>query len=493
MKNIQKIFIFVVLLFMLFGCSAKNSDILGEKSKLQKEIEAFSDKTVVKPSIPPAPSIVLPPAYKKPSPFIGKTITFSSVDSPLSTLLYALAKEAGLNLVVDKDVDLHTSVTLNLNKAPLKEALDIAMDISGCYYTIEGNILHIKLTMRKVFQLPYIHPSSSFASNLGGDIFGASKEASNLSGEFSLAYDNPKEMNDFYKQIEENIKSLLSENGVMSLNKFSGVLSVVDKRKNIQNIEKFINRIKTNVSRQVLIEAKIMEVILNDSNQLGIDWQGVFDNLKELDTTSTITLAQPLGLSSETSVAGRIGYSDKKLSITIQALKESGKVETLANPRIKVLSGQSAIISSGKIVPFWEKEVTQDSEAGTSEVTYNRRDVLDGISLGVTPIVKQDGSIILNIIPISTTIEEIVEHTDGGAIVASAPILNIKESGTVIEANDNDMVIIGGLISDSKKRTNKRVPGFGDIKGVGALFQNNTKSFERRELVILLKLKIVQK
>jgi len=482
-------FIFIMVLqFILVGCVQKGE---VKKSEMEKEIQKFKTKEQVNAYIPP---IILPPAYKKPTPFLGKTITFSSVDSPLSTLLYALAKEAGLNLVVDKEVDLHTSVTLNLNQAPLKEALDIAMDISDCYYTIEGNILHIKMIMRKVFKLPYIHPTTSFESQLGGDIFGSTNDATNLNGKFSLNYDNPKEMNDFYKQIEENIQALLSEDGKMSLNKFSGVLSVVDKRKNVENIEKFINAIKKIVNRQVLIEAKIMEVTLNDSSQLGIDWQGIFDNLGKFDSMGVISFSQSLGLSSETAVAGTFRYSSEKIALTIQALKKLGRVETLANPRIKVLSGQSAIISSGKIVPFWEKEYKEDTtnSGTTTQYKYNRRDVLDGISLGVTPIIKSDGTIILNIVPISTSIEDIVEHKDDGKVVATAPILNIKESGTIIKANDNNLIIIGGLINNTKKSAKQKVPLFESLGKLGKLFQNSVESSEKRELVILLRLKIVE-
>jgi len=190
-----------------------------------------------------------------------------------------------------------------------------------------------------------------------------------------------------------------------------------------------------------------------------------------------------------------MSYDTKSFSAVIDALDESGDVDTLSNPSINVLSGQSAIISSGKLVPFWEKEVqtTSNTSGSDSEVTYSRRDVLDGVTMGVTPTVLDDGRIMLNIIPITSSIEEVVDYKDqNGISVATAPILNIKEAGTVIYAKDNNLVLIGGLINNSVSKEEQKVPFLGDIPYMGGLFKKTVNTNEKRELVILLRLKIVQ-
>ena len=196
-------------------------------------------------------------------------------------------------------------------------------------------------------------------------------------------------------------------------------------------------------------------------------------------------------------VAGTAKYSSNNFSAILQALDSSGDVETLSNPRIKVLSGQSAIISSGKLVPFWEKEVQTDQGTGGSasntQVTYNRRDILDGITMGVTPTIMENGHIMLNVIPITSNIVKVVEHYDEkGASVASAPILNIKEAGTIIEAKDNDMVLIGGLISSDKKTDDEKIPFLGSIPFIGTFFTKTNHSLEKKELVILIRLRIIK-
>ncbi|HUH42207.1 MAG TPA: hypothetical protein VLZ29_03750, partial [Sulfurimonas sp.] len=131
--------------------------------------------------------------------------------------------------------------------------------------------------------------------------------------------------------------------------------------------------------------------------------------------------------------------------------------------------------------------------ASTSEITYNRRDVLDGVTMGVTPTILEDGKIMLNIIPITSSIEEIVNYTDeNGAAVATAPVLNIKEAGTVIYAKDNNLVLIGGLINNTVSKQKSTVPWLSDIWGLGALFSKTINKDEKRELVILIRLKIIE-
>lgn len=499
-KYIRLIAILATLLFFT-GCAAKNSVSKPEQKLSLENRFDFKNRKKVESNVPP---MILPTPYKKPSVFDNRYFTFSAVDAPLSKLLYSIADTAKLNLVIDKDIDINQPVTLTMNNAPLKKALDTVMDLTGYYYEVKGNILHIKSTMTKIFKLPYIHSNTSYNSKLGGDVLGSNTSGStgsgegggsstqNLSGDFSLEYENPKESNDFYAQIEENIKALISEDGKYTLNKFTGTLIVHDKKENIDRIEKFLESILHQSSRGVLIEAKILEVILNKGHQLGVDWNYVFNNFAH---EGTLEFAQTLGLSG--AVAGSVRFTGDNLKFLLQALKTTGDVQTLSNPRIRVLSGQSALILSGDIVPFWEKEVEYTAvSSGTNtsvvpEVTYNRRDVLEGISMGVTPVVKDDGTILLNIVPVSTYIEDIVTFEDNGEVVAKAPKLNIKEAGTVVKARDGDLIIIGGLISDIDIKTTQEVPGFSGLPLLGNIFTKREDTKTKKELVILLRLKVV--
>ena len=214
-----------------------------------------------------------------------------------------------------------------------------------------------------------------------------------------------------------------------------------------------------------------------------------------VNTGDTLTFTQPLALSG--AVAGTAKYTSQNFTAIINALNEDGDVDTLSNPRIKVLSGQSAIISSGKLVPFWEKEVqtTQGTggSASNTEVSYTRRDILDGLTMGVTPTILENGNIMLNVTPITSRIETTIENVDEkGAVVGSAPVINIKEAGTVIQAKDDTLVLIGGLINNSVVSSEKKVPILGYIPYLGALFTQEISTNVKKELVILIRLKVVQ-
>jgi len=500
------------LLLMIAGCAdkvktAQTDNRLNNIKSASKVIDDFEESQNVKANN--VPTMVLPPVYQNISVFDSQTITFSAENANLDKVLYSISKIAGLNLIIDKDVEKNIPITLSVEDANLEDVLKIIMQMSGCYYQLEGNILHVREYIRKRFNVSYVHANTSFETKLGGDTLssatsgsggssggsggssGGGSSGAGITGKYSLSYKSPKHMDDYYEGLEESIKSLISKNGQYTLNRFSGILSVYDKKQNVDAIANLIKDMKKQFNRQILIEAKILEVSLNKSHQLGINWDVVGKSV--FSPGDTLKMAQSLALPG--AVAGTMTYSSNNFNALINAIDENGKIDTLSNPRIKVLNGQSAIISSGKLVPYWEKQVdtTQGTATSDTQVTYNRRDVLDGVTMGVTPTVMSNGKIMLNITPISSSIEGEKQYFDeNGNSVATAPVINIKEAGTIIYAKDNDLVLIGGLISNSVSKKHTSIPFLGDIPYVGSLFRQVDNVKEKKELVILLKIKVVE-
>jgi MSHA biogenesis protein MshL len=488
------------LALILTGCYTASPPthpkLLSEQARnatASGEIKQFNEQS----KNTPPPPMVLPSVYQNISPFSGKTISLSAENANLRQVLYLISQSAGLNLIIDSDVDTNAVITLTLDKASTEDALDTVMDLSKCSYTLKGNMLYVRQYSTRTFAIPYIHTQSSFDSTLGGDMLGSgggeSGSSGSVSGKFALNYKNPIEANDFYTQIETNIKESISPNGKFTLNKFTGTLIVTDTKKSLDIIDDMLKRIKKSASRQVLIEAKILEVVLNDTHDLGVDWSTLPGAIGDF------AFEQTLGLVGAT--AGKLSYSDKHINAVMTALDTAGDVQTLSNPRIKVSSGQSALFTSGKLVPYWDLKVTPGTSTPTSYTPplyeYTRRDVLDGLSLGVTPKITEEGQIILNIVPVTTSIEgeksiKGVTDTNQSGTVATAPIINIKEAGTIIYAKDNDLVLIGGLISNVKKDERASIPILGGIPYLGALFSQTSTRDERHELVILLKLNLVE-
>ncbi len=489
------------------SCSQKTAGVEHTSKGVGKEIEAKKEKFEEAYRIPlRIPPPILPSTYEEISPFEGKKFTMSAVSAPLTKVLYAIADGAGLNLIISPEVDTNRTITATFDRVPLKEALDIIMDMTGLYYEVKGNVLYVKEFMTKTFKLPYVHTVTDYSSSLGGDVLGGALSGggavgttggvgggsgtSGLRGEFSLDYKNPQEINDFFSQLEENLRKLLSEDGKYVLNKFTGTLVVTDRRRNVEKVEEFIKKLKAEIDKQVLIEAKIVEIALFDEFQYGIDWNAFFRDI--FGTGANVTVSQTLAIPTGGFASVNVVSSD--FNAIINALARYGKVYTLSNPRIMVSNGQSALIATGIVTPFFERQAITTTGTVTTQLQENiiRTNVLEGVLLGVTPYIDDDGEIILNIVPVSTRLEGTKTLRRNGEVIAEAPILNIKETGTIVRVKDNELIVIGGLIGDIKGVEERKVPGLGDIPVLGYLFKHRRVYKEKRELIIFLRPRIVQ-
>ncbi|GAB6072289.1 pilus (MSHA type) biogenesis protein MshL [Venenivibrio stagnispumantis] len=435
-----------------------------------------------------------------------KLYTLSLEDAPLKTILYALTKDTNINVILAPDIDPNIKITANFKNVTFEDALETILKIANLSYEQKNNLIYIKSTMTKTFKIPYVKSISNYSSDLGGDVLGGTGGSgggtgggtgsgtgtTNLKGKFSINYKAEEDVNDLYKQIEDNLSSILSEKGKYTLNKFSGILIVEDRRDRIELIEKFLESLKKEIEKQVQIEAKIVEVSLSDSYAFGIDWSVLTKNF--LGTGAQVVVSQTLSLPNSNA---SINVVSSDFNALLTALAQVGKVETLSNPRIRVINGQSALISSGTIIPFWEKELNAVGGTATTQpittVTYTRTNILSGIMLGVTPYIDDDGEITLNVVPVATNIQGTKQLTENGQVVAEAPIIAVKETGTVIKVKDGDIVIIGGLISKENNDTENKVPVLGDVPGFGNLFKQKSVSKTRKELIIFLKPTIINK
>lgn len=427
-----------------------------------------------------------------------KKVRFFAESAPLKTVLYGILSDTKFNVAFDPDVDTNIRLTVKFEDIELLSALNTLMQMSNLKFILEGKTLKVKTTDRKVFKLPYVKTSSSYSSKLGGDLTGgagggaggsaggAGAGAGNIgvSGSFSVDFEGDKDTYDVYSQIENNIKSFLSEKGKVTMNKFTGTIIVEDRPDRIRLVENFLANIKKEIDKQVLIEARIIEVNLSEGYQYGIDWSLVARNL----LNSGVTLSQNLSLSG--SVAS-LSVVRADMNALINAVGTFGKVNTLSNPRVLVVNNQTAILTAGSIYPFWDKQLNVTGGNNTTQslttVTYQRRNVLSGIIFGVTPHIEDDGEITINVVPISTSLQGIRQHREGNVVVAESPIINIKQAGTIVKVKDGDVIIIGGLINKEEKDEESKLPLIGDVPVIGYLFKQKTKLTQTKELVIFLK------
>ncbi len=507
-----------LLALLLISCAQKVEEREQTAAAVEKKVEeSIAEARAYTPPLPPPPPPVPPPTYREIDPFEDRSFTMSAVSAPLRKVLYAIADGAGLNLIIAPEVDPEQKVTATFDRVPMRVALDILMDMTGLYYEVRGNVLYVREIVSRTFRLPYVHAVTEYTSSLGGDVLGGALAVglgatgttatgttttgtgaagygagtTGLRGNFTLDYRSPQGINDFYAQIEENLKGLLSDRGSYVLNRFTGTLVVTDRRRNVERIAEFLERLKREISKQVLIEAKIVEIALSDRFQYGIDWSSFFRDV--FGTGANVTLSQTLSVPTGGFASLNVVSSD--FTTLINALATYGKIYTLSNPRIMVSNGQTALIATGIVTPFFERQAVTLTGTTTTQIQENivKTNVLEGVLLGVTPYVDEAGNILLNIVPVSTRLEGTKKLERNGEVLAEAPILNVKETGTVVRVRNNELVVIGGLIGDVKGVEERKVPGLGDIPVLGYLFKSKRVFTEKRELIIFLRPRLVER
>ncbi len=417
-------------------------------------------------------------------------------------LFLSLARENDFNLVLSPEVS--GTVTMDIKEATAEELMDEVCGMLGCRAVFGGNTVRVAPEKRvtRVFPVDYLltgrtgsgslmaSTSTSGGGGGGGGAGGASAGSSTTSSESqSTNTVVTEEKGDFWGGLAEEIGALLSPgSGKVVVNRTSGTVTVTDYMANVEQVERYLRMIEARVRTGVVIETRIMEVTLDDSTKYGIDWAALPD-LSSLSLSGGLaggaTAAQGLSTGSTTF---QLGVAGSKFNAFLDAQAQAGNLNVLSAPKVSTLNNQKAIIRIGRQDVFFRAVVTPASTTSAAFTTYTPDSVTEGIILSVTPQVGQDGRIMLAIHP---TITEKV-----GTAVApdknSAPILDVRETNTVVTVADGETVFIGGMMQERTQETVKSVPLLGDIPYLGALFRSNEQVKKKTELVILISPRVVR-
>jgi len=510
---IRKILILMmVMAFVSCQTVEHKREVKPQPSKLSKALK--------KSRLMPPPPPVIEKTFKEFDPLENVFISMDAVNESLSAILYMVATESGLNLIISPDIDAGRPFTLTVSEMPARDVLDIVAENGGFYYEVNGSALAIKSMVTKSFKLPYVRMKSTQRSEIGGDVFGSSD--SNLKGDYSLAYEHEPEKSDVLEQVIRGVDRIVFPEGNRTVsskkgsdsasdkllngkyigktgyvfNYFTGTLKVTASPAKMREVEGYIKDIKRELSKQVLIEAKLIEVVLNDKNAYGINWSGTMfaGGSGSFDVGLGASVVDGgINLLGGLSPVG-VMRSSSKPSDWFAFMASHGKIETMGNPRVRVMNGQSAMISSGQLVPYWEAEREEGEDDEPDTVTYTRVTVLDGVVMGVTPHIKDDGTITISVVPVFSDIETVKNLVNANnEIVASYPVVNLKEAATILNVRSGDTIVMGGLISNVETKKEEKIPLLGDIPLLGNVFKGQSKVVEKRELVIFLKTTIISR
>jgi MSHA type pilus biogenesis protein MshL len=434
--------------------------------------------------------------------------SFRAENVPIKQALALFARANHLTIVPDLDVE--GAVTVEFENLPLDLAMSALLDANGYYCVPEGRLLRVRNRESRMFQIDYIRSTrtgqgsndvqisssggggsgGSGGSTAGGATPSGSGTGSGNEGSTSTVA-NSTTIN-FWADLAEQLKSLVSSSGSFTINSLAGTVLVRDSHRNIETIAQFIQMVSANIVRQVDLEVDIYEVDLNKSNQLGINWQAVSNQLSAGSIPSQLGLGSGGGLIVQTPVYGAapgpaavaIQYAGNNVQAVLNALEQQGDLKVVSRPRLRTLNNQPAVVRVGQDLPVFTDQVTQSP--GTPPVittTETIQTVTVGTVLSITPQISGDGLITLDVTPAVSRLVSIQSSASGQT---SAPVIDIRQASSLIRLRDGATVIMGGLVQDTVSNTKRKVPVLGDLPLIGKAFTGSYDNSERTELVFFL-------
>ncbi len=440
-----------------------------------------------------------------------KYFSLSVNNMELRNVFFILAKEiSDYNVVVDPDVA--GAVTVSFNDLPLEKVLAVLLEPLGLEYTIEESILRISnpRVVTRTFEFVYSTTTRNARSSLmavtgsgtrtGSETTSSGGGGSSKRGSGSLSFDaiNTHEEVNVWEELESGIRELLSEDGILSANRRTGRITITDYRSNQEVLEGFIEFFKRETMRQIHIKAKIMEITLTDGSEYGLDWEYIFNLgstslrlVQEFATTGTgIT-----GLAGISNVTGAVvknksldprTLSDQPgngLDLVLTALEGQGNIKVLSSPQVTTLNGQTAVIRSITEDVVFQQTTTVSGNVTNIQVTAEP--FVYGVFLGVTPHADSEGTITMDIHPSVSSLVGVAEFPVENP-AARRPVIDTRETQTVVSVKDKEIIVIAGLMQDDVRETISKFPILGDIPYLGKAFRKEVKESSKTELVILL-------
>lgn len=473
-------------------------------------------------------------------------------DAPARPFFEGLADGTPYNIVLDPGVA--GTVTLKLKNVTLIEVLDAVREAYGYDYRRipAGFVIEPPAMQTRLFQVNYLdlerrgtsrtrvssgqtgqssNPQVPGMSNSGSDpqtqglseppgpVFASQggKDGERVK-EITGTSVSTRSSSDFWPELEASLRSLIGTDAGRSVvvNSESGLIAVHATPRELRDVQQFLDKTEQIATRQVILEAKIVEVELSSAFQAGINWAAIAksggttvsafqtgpqqgfgsNNLQLLNQPSvpvTVGPGNPITSTVTNTLGGAFAVAVNAGSFAsyVEALSTQGKTRVLSSPRVSTLNNQKAVIKAGDD-EYFVTGVSSNTVVGTSSSTASNLDLaqfFSGVALDVTPQISDDGKIILHIHPTVSVVTQKVLTVTVQAQTNSLPLAYsvVRESDSVVRATSGQLIVIGGMMLASHTNQDYRVPVLGDIPLVGQLFRSQQKTSDRTELVILLR------
>jgi MSHA biogenesis protein MshL len=474
-----------------------------------KSVPAIAHPTQAIPGIARPAPVLEPP---KPRPEEQQTFTVVVTDVPANELLFALARDAKLNL------DIHPSitgrVTLNAIDQTLPQILERIADQVGLRYRLDGPNLVISpdTPYLQSYYIDYLNVQRESAGDVSiGLQLATSTTGGGGGGGGSNAGDNKSQttlksetLNRFWETLEQNIDQILASGSkeddakgerVIS-NRETGVMMIRATSRQHKDIQEFIDRVIDSARRQVLIEATIVEVELNKNFQGGVDWS-VISNGDGLSITQQM-IAGALGNPPFFSAVWEDNNSNNTVTATLKLLDQFGDVSVLSSPKIIALNNQTSVLKVVDNRVYFTIDVETNTTQGVIDRTFisTVNSIPVGLVMSVTPFVTDDDEVILNVRPSISRVLRFVPDPNPALALADVenliPETTVREMESVMRVADGQVAVLGGLMQDQSEQSEQGIPGLADIPGAGSVFGFKERDKRKTELVIFLRPRIVE-
>ncbi len=532
-----KAVVFLLLSVTLLGCkNTQKPDAAEQKAQLQESLGQNQVAVKEEPLVVPdaVQNELMPDITQRGAAALKdeKRFQISAKDVEAAEFFGSLVQDTPYSMAIHPGVS--GLISLRLKHVSLDEVLDVVSDIYGYDIKRKGRIFHIYPAGMRVetFPLNYLlmkrlgesrttvatghlsernnnqsNNSSSSSNN------SSSSNSSDSSGRSSTSLTGTRITTrtdtNYWASLEQTLVQLIGggEGRRVVVSPMAGLVTIRAYPEEIRVIEEYLERSEEHLQRQVILETQIIEVVLNEGYQQGIKWQDAGDKFGDTNVlfNSGHRIAEDV-VRTAIGGGGALTISNGKFEAVISLLETQGDVNVLSKPKVTVINNQKAVIKVGQdeyfVTDFSTTTVTGTSTATTPNVELTP--FFSGISLDVTPQIDENGGVLLHIHPSIIDIEEQTKSivfagtdSDGNSQEERLELplakSDIRESDTVVKAQSNDVIVIGGLMKTLTKDLVSKTPLVGDIPYLGELFTNRSKQTFKTELVILLKPTVVEK